>query len=232
MTRAIGTTSCFPIVQCLHGPYWTHTPSVNPNWVIASILCLDIRLLCCSTPGSRCRGAVTIGEVHLSPEICFGKAIIQAYQLERKPATPPRIILDDPVLELVKRHIGWYSPPSRSPQNRELLIDEDNKQFVNYLDCCDYTGEGPDWEMVRRHRDFVNEQLQRFRDCDRVLRKYQWIRDYHNYFCLKCTQWTPGGTQPDGTVRSLLIDCDSDEERRFCPLVEGPQGGFAYKFRC
>jgi hypothetical protein len=171
------------------------------------------------------RGAIAFGEMHISEDLCFGKALVEAYRLENKDAKYPRVILSDHVRLLVEKHMSWYANPASAPQAHSLLRDiEDDRFFVNYLEATNYTGEGPDWDVLTRHRDLIVSNLRRFRGSDGIKPKYEWLRDYHNYFCASdrvyyTEEWEP---PPDG-VESLLINQATEHggTHRFSQIAEG-----------
>jgi len=135
---------------------------------------------------------------------------------------------------LVEEHISWYSNPASSPQALELLRDKDDRFFVNYLEATNYAGDGPDWEVLARHRDLILSGLRRFRHNARVRPKYEWLREYHDHFCTSdricyTAEWGP---PPDG-FDSLLIAKTRRRDRpsRFSQIVEGDSHVMSLKAR-
>jgi hypothetical protein len=180
------------------------------------------------------RGAITFGEMHLSNDLCFGKALIEAYRLENS-AKYPRIILSNDVRALVDKHMTWYSNPASSPQALELLCDnEDNRYFINYLEMLNYRGDGSDWDMLASHREFIYTNLTQYQDNDDLRPKYEWLRDYHDYFCTSDRIfWTEEWGPPPQGVESLLIHQDRNHVTtgRFKPIAEGDSHVLSLKAR-
>jgi len=132
------------------------------------------------------RGAVSMSELYMDENIVLGPALIEAYKLESEKAIYPRIVLDDKVVEVIKKHTRYYSEPQTSPQNKEYLIDIDGQHFINYL--YDIVDHYMDYEkeiekLIAAHRDTVTTNLKAHRENYKLFEKYAWVGRYHNYFC-------------------------------------------------
>jgi hypothetical protein len=164
------------------------------------------------------RGGLAVGELHMSPDLVFGKALVEAHQLE-KSAEFPRIVLSDAAVELVRHHMGFYGQPRYAPQNDDLILDLDGNVFIDYLQGVNSSEYGSDLSLLGRHKTLVVDRLAQFASDEHVLEKYRWVRDYHNYFCRTrvkgSEEWCPSWSQ----VQELLIET-SDEPRRFRRLAE------------
>lgn len=125
------------------------------------------------------RGGLSYGSLHVSRDLILGAAMLDAHDIERQIADVPRIVLHPTTLANVEQHLTWGS----SPHYSYLLIDQDGQVFINYLIATI-----PDVDVFLRsqllqHRDMVTNRLNRFADEPRVLRKYVWLANYHNFFC-------------------------------------------------
>lgn len=151
------------------------------------------------------RGGITFGELHLSPTLSFGKALIKSYCLE-KAASNPRIIVSGAIKSLIDFHLTHYSDPGRAPHAKDFVIDEDGEVFVNYLQSANL-GLSTDEELLRLHQGIIVEKLQKHRSDNRIRLKYEWLRDYHNFFCFNFYETTI--YDGDGS-EYISHECDPD----------------------
>lgn len=75
-----------------------------------------------------------------------------------------------------------YYVVENSPQNRDLLIDSDGEWFVNYLEAAIGEDEEKTTAILKRHKEVVEVKLNEFSKEYRILQKYLWVANYHNYF--------------------------------------------------
>ena len=136
------------------------------------------------------RGGIAVGDLYMDEDIVFGVGLLEAHQAEQSAVTP-RVVLSESAVQLVKQHLEYYASVESAPHNDDLLFDEDNRLFVNYLSCSwpQHT-EPPLFDWLTKHRDIVASELQRHRAEPRVWAKYSWVARYHNYSC----ESIPGGT--------------------------------------
>ena len=73
------------------------------------------------------RGAMTVGDIYHDDKMVFGPAMVEAYELESKKATYPRIILDNKIEE---DYSQWFD---------ELLIEGNPEKLYNFTNEVDYT---------------------------------------------------------------------------------------------
>lgn len=132
------------------------------------------------------RGAVSLGLLYIDESVVFGPALVEAYDLESQQARDPRVMLSPVVTELVRRHLGHYANPYKSPQNGYIVTDTDGIAFINYL----YAPLGMDdrqrsREATETHKKQIVAGLQKARNHPRTWAKYWWAACYHNFFCRK-----------------------------------------------
>ena len=128
------------------------------------------------------RGALTIGPVCLTDEIIFGSALIDCYQLESKASIVPRIVLAEPLQQLVTD--SYRTNAAGRPDTsiaQAICRDVDGWWFVNYLDAAQDFGK-IQWELIEQHKASILESLSHSTRHD-VLPKYGWACRYHNVFC-------------------------------------------------
>lgn len=127
------------------------------------------------------RGALTQGPVCLTDEIIFGSALIECYQLESKASIVPRIVLAEPLQQLIiEPHRGKKVAVEPDIQ-QAVCRDVDGWWFVNYLDAAQ-NSDGVQWDLIEQHKKSILESLSQTTRHD-VLPKYGWACRYHNVFC-------------------------------------------------
>lgn len=161
------------------------------------------------------RGAMTYGELHVSDELCFGKALVEAHCLERDRAVSPRVILSPSVKRLVKHHLTFYGCPTNTPQDHNLVVDPDGELFVNYLEAVNYGEYGSDLDMLAKHRARIVENLDMFVQDNDVRAKYVWLRDYHNFFCEHHLYGSEECPLSEWRVAELRIEASGEPVRPF-----------------
>jgi hypothetical protein len=115
------------------------------------------------------RGGLSLGLFHISRDLIFGPALVEAHELESRHAVHPRVVLS--------REAELALPPAHT----RVMRDGDGRVFVNYLDrLLDLTG-GPD-EGLEAHRERVAHRLFDFRQDHHTWAKYRWSAEYHNAF--------------------------------------------------
>lgn len=153
------------------------------------------------------RGAISVSGLYMDENIVLGPALIESYKLETEKAIYPRIILSNEVVDIVKKHIDYYSDKEFSPQNKEYLIDIDGFHFINYLFILFYEFEYPTdyiFKEITEHKNVVEECLAMHIDNYKLFDKYSWVAKYHNYFCETfITRY-----KPDIELEKILINED------------------------
>lgn len=125
------------------------------------------------------RGAVTFGPHFENERIIFSEALINAYELE-KVANYPRIIVSQSVLDLIE------SMPENSKKASKLFL----MNSPDGVCCLDYfqhlygiwEEHGVDViDFLIDHRNSIVRQVERYKHNARVLQKYRWVAEYHNF---------------------------------------------------
>lgn len=127
------------------------------------------------------RGGMSFGPLHMSPELAFGQACVDAHNLETKESIYPRIIINQEVMHRVYQQLISYARIEDSPQSTCILVDEDHCFFLNYLIHL-VDADEVDIHELETHRDFLYENLSNPKYDLRILEKYEWLAMYHNYF--------------------------------------------------
>jgi hypothetical protein len=148
------------------------------------------------------RGALTVGKAHLENDLLFGPALVEAYELERRSAVHPRIVLSEKAVGLLK-----FTTSARGPdEGGYLRVEQDGSVFIDYLDILVDDAEDP-VPALESHRDMVRAKLVEFRVDGRLWDKYRWVAEYHDSYCRSELPRLP----------ELLIG--SGDKRQFARLV-------------
>ncbi len=134
------------------------------------------------------RGAITIGRLWHDDNAVFGQAFLDAYETERERVITPRIVVDDPVMELARVFLNDHSGPETE---QSCIRDDGEGRYVHIL--------SKDWSFLRREQaeeqagkyEFSGVQLMfeemqamlplRFQEATpRERLKLEWMRDYVN----------------------------------------------------
>ncbi len=128
------------------------------------------------------RGAVTCGQMYHDKKICFGPAMVQAYDLEERVAIHPRIIIDTYALQK-----GLQSPGKANTMEMEgeyldsiICCDEDGTYFLDFLSQYE---EFNDISYYENYLKIVKENLTVHLNTSyptNIFQKYQWFAAYYN----------------------------------------------------
>jgi hypothetical protein len=139
------------------------------------------------------RGAVSYDDAYIDDIVVYGSALTEAYEGESIKAINPRIILTESAVNAINRYIDRRPNLTSSDKisslwiKRNLLEDSDGKWFINYLnaaflDFFDYNSE-PNLEIILKHKELVENNLEKHKENNCVWLKYVWVAHYHNFFC-------------------------------------------------
>ena len=127
------------------------------------------------------RGALTQGPICLTDEIIFGRALVECYQLESKTSIVPRVILTEPLSQMIERPDLLDADKSLPDVRDSICRDVDGWWFLNYLEAA-REGISINWDLVGRHKESILKSLSTTTRHD-VLPKFGWACRYHNVFC-------------------------------------------------
>ena len=130
------------------------------------------------------RGAIATGRHYQDDDIAYGKALLEAVDLDKSGGSP-RLVIAQSVERLILEHLSWYGRGS-APHYEILLEDpSDGWLFVNYLEAAFwYFPEGPIYhEVLEAHSKNVRTGLWEHESNASVREKYEWVACYHNYVC-------------------------------------------------
>jgi len=153
------------------------------------------------------RGGLSLGPFHIREGLLFGPALVAAYELEQEAAVNPRIVLSDDFAKAQRDALAYYGEPRQSPQNMLLLVDQDERPFVNYLSLLLDDLDDP-LVALAEHRDVVVGELDATHNDSRRWEKYRWVADYHNAFCGQAFLESNSSTSRRATVGSVPSPSD------------------------
>lgn len=164
------------------------------------------------------RGGLSVGKLFIDDSMIYGKALLDAYNLESKVASDPKVVISDEAFNIFRRHTGYYATPEYSPQNSDIVVDADKRGFINYLQALileDHDGEYIHTASLLLHKEKILEALNSNSENIKIWYKYHWLCDYHNYFCDSVSDF-----------RGFIPECkiqESKYKRIFSPFVEPEQ---------
>lgn len=133
------------------------------------------------------RGGWAIGELFIDKEFVYGSALVDAVKCEKE-AKFPRVLLSDEMKSLVKKHLEYYNLESHlAPQQRDVLKDEQDNYFLNYLQPVLIDVDTHDIKTLELHKDHIIAGFKSMNDPE-ILAKYEWLADYHDYFLINSIQ--------------------------------------------
>jgi len=149
------------------------------------------------------RGAITFGDLyHDKSEVLFGKAFVEAHDLEQLHAYYPRIVVNpkflDPNTYLAATKVFAHSGLAKNlpvfnfeqlKRQYPVAHDYDGVLYCNYLSSL-YFPVRHEWagnslSVLKDHKNFVERWLLVTNETNdmSMLRKYTWMKSYHNWFC-------------------------------------------------
>ena len=121
------------------------------------------------------RGAITVGELYLDDLFIYGKALVEAVELEENISFYPRVILSDTIKKFYNIKDG------------ELLsTDTDNQVFINYYTMLtDTIGNRITDKEVSVIKNFLITEYAKNSENKKVQQKIDWLIQYHNSYVSK-----------------------------------------------
>ena len=151
------------------------------------------------------RGIILADTIYCDETFVFGPAILRAQELEKERVKYPRILIEKQYIEFIQSEIKKHCSSVPFDLYNEFLEDEDGNWYLNYLFPIDSRN---DWiksnpllmneklnqngnsekmiDFLKVHKNNILNKLENLHNYDfSVHDKYQWLGQYHNYFCRK-----------------------------------------------
>jgi hypothetical protein len=133
------------------------------------------------------RGGIAIGKHFQNEQLVYSEALVRAYDLERKEARFPRVVVDRELLDW-SLNDDAMNPDLLDASRALMLLDRDGQRFVNYLDGDTLSAHS---ELISTYKiDKVSAS---------VLEKVQWLAIYHNHRAQVLNK-------PELTIQGALVD--------------------------
>ena len=140
------------------------------------------------------RGAISLGELYIDEVIVWGKALVDAVELEENIAIFPRILISTHVINKLKQN-DFADSDKGFEYAFKVLKDDDGNYSVNIFD--------PDTpvqskQMIDKIRNKTLKKIEVTKR-DRVLQKLQWYLNYldrsYNAACIAVEWWKKQGVE-------------------------------------
>jgi hypothetical protein len=126
------------------------------------------------------RGAITCGKLVHTPELIFGPAFVEAYELESKAACYPRVLVEASVIQAGAAAHASHHDPATEVEHIESLLrkDHDGFWYADYIHAAVRELNDPAYDAADYH-----EHLWKIVDAGRASRiaavraKYEWLAD-------------------------------------------------------
>lgn len=166
--------------------------TTSPEDLLKFMLTLESLQLTLANNGVFIRGAVTIGRHFQTPRLIFSEALITAYDLERKVAVFPRIVIDAPIVEALSRipsgqwNNTWGSVRRDVEHSVALHVRRnpgESVAYLHYLADLYSVDSGP---LFRDYSHDHQRSIERWIDFagpsvpPGIRAKQRWLVDYHN----------------------------------------------------
>ena len=119
---------------------------LEPYQAIVDVLNVvhDLQTTMINACSSFLRGGVTIGSMHCDENFILGEGLLRAYELESKVALFPRIVIDKPIFQYVKRNAPFFKR------------DFDGQYFYSFLYNAGYSYLDPQTKEQRYYVEWSN----------------------------------------------------------------------------
>jgi hypothetical protein len=121
------------------------------------------------------RGGLSFGKHFQNDRIIFSKALIQAYDLEKR-AIYPRVVLDKCFIDYV------MGLEDETDKNRRIFLIEqspDKLFFIDYLEIV-FDIDFDNQDLLKKHKNAIINQARKHHMEPQIVDKYRWLAEYHN----------------------------------------------------
>lgn len=159
------------------------------GYVITEVIQFQVKM---AIDGWFLRGGWSLGFLYMDEMMAYGKALIDAHDIESKKAINPCIQLSGAMNPMIEKHLTYYSKVEYSPHYSELLLNSHGYYFINYLNAVrmedDDGGIQVDNKVLEIHKKNIlknykaSQMTTDAKEKDKIMKKYEWLIDYHNFF--------------------------------------------------
>lgn len=180
--------------------------------LLSSVLAYQLNMA--AGRGRFLRGGIARGPLYIDDRLVIGQGLVDAVLIEKREAIFPRIVVAPDAVQLrLDADKRWRRGKFSSSVYNDLLIDQDERYFLDYLrggEADEIPGDAE--RAMTEHRARVLANLYAFPTPGRVRDKYVWVAHYHNYVAAQRFQSEP----------SFLITTELTQEERLSPRVFRP----------
>jgi hypothetical protein len=159
-------------------------PGLDLNLIAGRLGSLQLQL---ALQGFFVRGGIAVGDLYLDEEMAYGAALTDAYSTEQSVAVTPRIVLHESAEQAMNAEFKRIESfvPSLPAYNETFAQDADGGAFVNYLSgITEFEYDDRIYfDLLETHKSVVEAKLAEHSTNLKVLAKYLWSAQYHNFFC-------------------------------------------------
>ena len=125
------------------------------------------------------RGAIDEGLHFENERMIFSEGLINAFEVQKKDAYP-RILITDSIIDRVRNERTKYS---KNELDAYLIKAPDGLYFLDYLQYIeeDIIFRSHMEDFLTSHKNAIIEQTHANITNQRVVEKYRWLADYHNF---------------------------------------------------
>ena len=108
----------------------------EPSAVFFLLVDIQIMIANLITKGFLCRGGICVGQLVHNDKFLFGDGMVSAYLMESKRAKYPRIIVEENVINLARKHHAAQNRPEEELKYVKdiVTLDDDGYFFIDYFE--------------------------------------------------------------------------------------------------
>jgi len=129
------------------------------------------------------RGYLTKGLVYHKDQIIFGNGYSDAYRKEQEIGHAPRVVVDPQIIKIGREIVSNYKGSEEVDHIFNHLMQDasDGYYFVDYLRPLNFQlGLSGEQQLAERNaiKVFVANCLDQYRNDEKIIRKYEWLKNY------------------------------------------------------
>lgn len=135
------------------------------------------------------RGGISFGNDYYDDTMIFSMALVKAYTIESEKAIFPRIVIDNELINLIKKDLLLPSKMFLTILNNSILKDQEGIYFINPNGLAiDFNSElhgvvGSDLDkiFIKQSMEYINEEVKKLdrstKEGEKIAAKYDWLMD-------------------------------------------------------